>query len=396
MELRRAKTGARVASALLALVALLALAACATTATTSSGGRPTFAGPVTPVAGCAAKAHTDEADQSPGRPIARCDPGSPAPQPLAQRTKVVVTAQSKGEYYAPVLVGLAKGEFAKENLDVQLSIVSFADSLPQLASGGIDIAMGGPYASVVNAVNSGFDIRWVLGNFEPPHGGDVGTPQSGLWFRRDAFTDPAHPSMATLKTHTPVVANTQGSGTPAALWLQRAFQAGGIDYSAVQFQSLAPSDQVAALRSGAVQGAFLVDPYWRQLAGDPSFVQLAVQPKEVNGGMFYGPNLLDKHTDVGLAFARAYLRTINTYLAGNYKADSSVMTALAAQMGVGVDVAERGDPLVFDWEVPAGLYTDLQNIYIKTGTVPNLTAPLPEDKLVSRDFYERAVGYVPS
>jgi NitT/TauT family transport system substrate-binding protein len=352
-----------------------------------------FSAPARPVSGCGAAASTDPANRSPDRVVAWCDPGSPAAQPLPTRTKLTVAAQSRGEYLAPLLVGMAKGEFAKENLDIEPVVVPFSDALPQLASGAIDLAHGGPYASVVNAVKNGIDIRWVLGNYSPPHGGDPASPQSGLWFRRQAFTDPAHPSLATLTVRPPVVANTQGSGTPAVYWLEKAFRGSGIDYKSVQFQSLAPTDQVTALRTGAVSGAYLVDPYWRQIADDPAFIQVAVPEKEVNGGMFYGPSLLGKRADAGLAFARAYIRTINTYLRGNYKADPDVSAVLAKQMGTDVQVVQRGEPLVFDWEVPANLYTDLEQLYIKTGTAQGLTAPAEEAKLVSRTFYRRAVGH---
>jgi NitT/TauT family transport system substrate-binding protein len=381
------------AAALVAAAALTLTVACSSATPTTGGAEPTFAAPAGPVAGCGPQAASDPTERSASRQPARCAAGSPAPAPLAQRQKVTLAAQTKGEYLAPVLVGMAKGEFEKENLDVELASVPFADALPQLASGTIDMAQGGPYASVVNAVQTGFDVRWALGNFFPPHGGDVATPQSGLWFRRDAFTDPAHPSLAALKTKPPVVANTQGSGTPAVLWLEKAFREAGIDFSTVQFQSLAPADQVTALQSGAVQGAYLLDPYWRQIGADPAFVQLAVQPREVNGGIFYGPSLLGQRADVGEAFARAYIRTINTYLQGDYKKTSDVVAALAQQIGTTPDVIAKGDPLVFDWEVPSGLYTDLEKLYIQLGTAKTVTAPIAEDKLVTRTFYDRAVGH---
>jgi NitT/TauT family transport system substrate-binding protein len=359
----------------------------------ASTGSPQFTTPVSPVTGCGAQSHVDPADRSPQRAVARCEAGTPAPAPLPQRELVRLAAQSKGEYLAPVLLGIANGEFEKENLQVEISAVSFADALPQLVSGGLDVSQGGPYASLVNGAGSGLGVRWVLGNYAPSHGGEVDVPQAGLWFRRDAFTDPAHPGLANLVDRRPVVANTQGSGTPAAYWMERAFRAAGIDYADVEFQQLGSADQVTALRSGAVQGAFLVDPYWQQIADDPAFVQVAVQDREVNGGMFYGTRLLQERPDIGEAFARAYIRTINSYLAGNYKSDTATIAALAQQAGVPAEVMARGTPLLFDWQIPQGLTDDLQRTYIALGAVRTISEPLPEDQLATRAFYDRAVGH---
>jgi NitT/TauT family transport system substrate-binding protein len=383
---------------LLALGSLLALVAagCGDDSGTAAENQTTSTAPsseVTAVAGCGDEAYTDQADRSDSRPIARCDTGAPAPKPLAAKTTVKLAAQTKGEYLAPVYLAQAFGEFEKENLEVEIVGLSFADAMPQLAQGRLDAVNGGPFASFINGVAAGQPIKWALANYSPPSGGDVSVPQSGLWVRRDAFSDPDDPDLAELDDNDLRVANTQGAGTVAIYWMERALADVGISYGDVNMQVVPPGDQVAAMKNEAIAGAYLLDPYWRQAsAEDSEFAQMAVQPKEPNGGIFFGPNLTEKDPEVGEAFARAYIRTINTYLAGDYKKDQRVVDALAAAIGVPAESLSAGVPLTFEWEIREGLLDEVQPLYIKYGSVTSTATPVPEDQLVDRSFYMAAVG----
>ena len=49
--------------------------------------------------------------------------------------------------------------------------------------------------------------------------------------------------------------------------------------------------------------------------------------------MSMGKSLLKDKPEVGQAFARAYIRTINTYFAGNYHQDDKVMAVFPATVG---------------------------------------------------------------
>lgn len=62
---------------------------------------------------------------------------------------------------------MAKGEFAKEGLDVELKVLPTPDALPLLAKGDVDAQWAAPEAAVMNGINGGFDIKWVAGNFSP-------------------------------------------------------------------------------------------------------------------------------------------------------------------------------------------------------------------------------------
>lgn len=48
--------------------------------------------------------------------------------------------------------------------------------------------------------------------------------------------------------------------------------------------------------------------------------------------------------------------------------------------------------LVFDWEIREGTTTDMQQLFIDAGVITQFDTPVPEDQMVDRSFYLRAVG----
>lgn len=346
----------------------------------SSGGLTAACGPI---------GVTDQADRSQGRPIAACDPGFPEPQPLAEPTTIQLTAATQGEYLAPVLLANYFGEFEKENLTVEIVQMPFADAMAQLAAGGADAANGGPFASFTNGVGSGLDLRWVLSNYSPTDGGDLSVPQAGLWVRRDAFSDPENPDIAELAGES--IANSLGSGTVAVYWMGDAMEAAGASLADVTFEAIQPADQFQAMEGGAVVGAFMLDPFWAEVAANPDdYALLAVQPAEPNGGIFFGPSLLNDDPEAGAAFTRAYLRTISTYLQPGYQDNEEVVNALAETIPTEAQAIIDTPELTFEWEVREGLMDDLQRWYIELEA--QTVDAMPEDQLVDRSFYLDAVG----
>src|SRR6266508_3104395 len=149
-----------------AIVGAIALAAAsgapsiAGATTEPPGSTEPTADSASPGQGCGAEAVSDPADLSPEREPARCAPGAPEPQPLAERQTVTLSTAFRAEFVAPILLGISMGEFDKENFDVEIQELGFSDALPLIASGDIDIAVGGTEAAFFNAVNSGIEARW--------------------------------------------------------------------------------------------------------------------------------------------------------------------------------------------------------------------------------------------
>ncbi|MFJ6568402.1 ABC transporter substrate-binding protein [Streptomyces sp. NPDC091292] len=365
---------------LLTAGALLASAGCAQ----QDDPAPVSAKPrtVQDVAGCA-KGWTDPADLAPDRAPARCEKGAPAPKPLAEKKKLTIVAGTlSAEYVAPLVVAAEKGEFEKENLDVTLKVLPTPDALPLLAKGEIDAQWAAPEAAVMNGVNGGFDIKWVSGNFSPDP-----ASKSGLWVRLKKGESADHVPMSGRRMGTMI-----GKGSVIAYPMDTALKKHGGGLDKVQFQQLGSADVLTALQNGGVDSAWLLDPVWRKVDGDPAYAFLGGQPLgEPLGGLLFGPSLLHDDVDAGVALLRAYIRTVNTYFAGDYKKDPSFVADLAKLLKTDEAVLKSTPSLRMDWEIRAGSTDRLQDAYRAAGVSEG--DPVPEKKAVDRALYEEAVGH---
>jgi NitT/TauT family transport system substrate-binding protein len=275
-----------------------------------------------------------------------------------------------------------KGEFKKEGLDVALKVLPTPDALPLLAKGDIDALWAAPEAAVMNGVNGGFDIKWVAGNFSPDP-----ASKSGLWVRLKDGEKPADVRMAGRRMGTMI-----GKGSVIAYPMEKALARHGGGLEKIRFQQLGSADVLTALQNGGVDSAWLLDPVWRKVDGDSRFAFLGGQPAgEPLGGMLYGRTLLHDDVDAGVALLRAYIRTVNTYFAGDYKKDETFVTSLAKLLKTDPSVLRSTPSLRMDWEIRAGTTDRLQSAYRAAGVSEG--APVPESKAVDRSLYAEAVGH---
>ncbi|MCX5503053.1 ABC transporter substrate-binding protein [Streptomyces sp. NBC_00053] len=365
----------------LVTASLLGAAGC--TGHDSGGGTAAAPRAVKPVPGCGAGSWTDPADLAPDRKAARCDKGAPAARPLAKKRKITVaTGTLSAEYVAPLQVAVAKGEFAKEGLDVELKVLPTPDALPLLAKGDVDAQWAAPEAAVMNGINGGFDIKWVAGNFSPDP-----TSKSGLWVRLKDGESADHVEMAGRKLGTMI-----GKGSVIAYPMDTSLKKHGGGLDRISFQQLGSADVLTALQNGGVDSAWLLDPIWRKVDGDEKYAFLGGQPVgEPLGGVLFGPTLLNEDPDAGVAFLRAYIRTVNTYFAGDYKSDPGFVTELAKLMKTDEATLRSTPSMRMDWEIRKGTTDRLQEAYADSGVSKG--ASVPEAKAVDRAMYSEAVGH---
>ncbi|MFF0445282.1 ABC transporter substrate-binding protein [Streptomyces sp. NPDC004609] len=365
---------------LLTAGSLLASAGCAQQDDTPSGtAKPRT---VKEVAGCTS-GWTDPADLAADRKPARCDKGAPAPQPLAKKKKLtIVSGTLSAEYVAPLVVAAEKGEFAKENLDVELKVLPTPDAVPLLAQGDIDAQWAAPEVAVMNGINGGFDIRWVAGNFSPDP-----ASKSGMWVRLKDGESADHVPMAGRTMGTMI-----GKGSVIAYPMNTTLKKHGGGLDKIQFQQLGSADVLTAMKNGGVDSAWLLDPVWRKVDGDPKYAFLGGQPLgEPLGGLLFGPKLLNDDVDAGVALLRAYIRTVNTYFAGDYKKDEAFLDELSRLLKTDKAVLKSTPSLRMDWEIRGGTIDRLQKAYRDAGVSKG--DPIPESRSVNRSLYEEAVGH---
>ncbi|WP_329122541.1 ABC transporter substrate-binding protein [Streptomyces sp. NBC_01465] len=367
---------------LLLATTLLASAACAKhdDNAPASAAKPRT---ITAVTGCTAHGWTDPADLAPDRAPARCDKNTPAPKPLAKKRKLTIaTGTLAAEYVAPLELAVQKGEFTKENLDVELKVLPTPDALPLLAKGDIDAQWAAPEAAVMNGINGGFDIKWVAGNFSP-----APASKSGLWVRLKDGETAASASLKGDRMGTMI-----GKGSVISYPMEKALKDHGSSLTDIGFQQLGSADVLTALQNGGVDSAWLLDPIWRKVDGDAKYAFLGGQPLgEPLGGVLFGPSLLNKDPDAGVAFLRAYIRTVNTYFAGDYKSDPAFTASLATLLKTDEAILKSTPSLRMDWEIRKGTTDRLQKSYLDAGVMKG--SALPEDRTVDRSLYAEAVGH---
>lgn len=346
--------------------------------------------PENPGPGCDNAASTDPADLRTNRIVARCAPGSPAPAPLPEPAAVRVAVREPTEKLAPLLLADRLGEFAEENVSVELvTIDDPAEAYAALADGEVDIVAGDMHAAFLNMVIRGSGARLALGGSVPSAAGDTATPQAGLWLepgvlqRAEQWTD--------LEGHRVVVQD--GIVGASAYPINTLLRQRNTSLNEVRLEQAPGEEAARKLLDGEVAAAWLDDPHWRPVA-DRGVHQLVTTrpPIEPIDGMVFAEPLLDeaRQRDVGVAFSRAIIRTINTHLAADYANDSEVVAALAAATGLEEEVLGN-PPLVFDWELRNGTLERMQRAFIELGAVI-FEQRVEDSRFVDRSLYEEAIG----
>jgi NitT/TauT family transport system substrate-binding protein len=233
-----------------------------------------------------------------------------------------------------------------------------------------------------------------LANYFPPDAGDYTKAQTGLWCRRDAFTTPDDPDLKEIEGMT--LASSVGAGSVSFYYTQSEIRRQGVedfDLTGATNQAIPSVDTVPAMENGAIDCGIILDPLWLTLQDNPDYFLAASQtPGEPLGIYAYGKRFLEDNPEIGDAFTRAFLRTINTYYDGDYHNDPEVMAEIAKVTDGDVSKLTQVPSLVMDWEFREGTTTRVQEYLISVGVITDFTEPVPEEKVVDRSFYLRAVG----
>lgn len=311
---------------------------------------------------------------------ARCEPGYPAPVPLAKRDVVRIGSSTTSlEFMAVIMVGIDKGEFDKENLDIKLEIAPSPSGTQLTAQGKLDVSYTAPDGAFYNAVDQGYNLKWALGNFSVRAGGGA-----GLWARAGTtFEDLRGQTIGTMV----------GPGSTVVYFIGKALEeAGGMTLADVHVTRFDASGLVQLLEGGGAKAVWLLDPAWVKLINNPDFVKLAEQPlHQTFGGAIYGPTLLEERPETGVAFARAYLRTINTWFRDDYKSDPEFLKYLAGVLGQPVETLKTSLSSIWDWEMRATT-TDVLQAAMHTGGALTYKGIKPAEDLIDRRFYLTAIG----
>jgi NitT/TauT family transport system substrate-binding protein len=300
--------------------------------------------------------------------------GTPAPKALPAKETLKVGIPSKLELVAPALLAQVKGEYAKENLNVEFVADTVPNLLTLVGQDRIDLLYGGAQALVFNAVRRSVPIRWVSGVA-------ASSPDSGLFMSKKFGSSAKDFDPARLKG-TNIGVNPGGLAAPSEYSLYQALTKAGLKSGDIKMTTFNdPASMVQALEGGRLDGATLGPPYTANLKSGfqvessyPSDMQIA--------GYFATTRLLGKRRAAGVAFFRALERTVNTYLTGDYHKNSDVMNAIAKQLGTTVASLNLAPAVTFDFNVPAKSVDSLQAMYKSVPRTLQYTKPVTAAEVI--------------
>jgi NitT/TauT family transport system substrate-binding protein len=314
--------------------------------------------------------------------------GTPAPIPLPQRTKLTAAILAQGvEAYSELLLADYFAEFEKENLEVNIVNLPSSDTLVGLISGDIDVTPSGYQANVFNAVQSGNDLAFVAPLQVPPDASHL-----GMWVRSDLVGDDGKFDPCEFKGRSVSFGGSAGLAATSSWWMSEYLAQCDLTVKDIQLSTLGGPDMLLALKSGALDAAFLFDPLWVQ-AEQEGFAKLVVpQPRVALGGYLFG-SLRSEHPEVVEAFVRALLRTTRTYLQGDYHKDPKVPAALVKTLGVPEATVSGGLSSVFDPEMPIDQspIVPMQQVWIDVGGILNYQTPVPAEHFFDTKFLDKVL-----
>lgn len=211
---------------------------------------------------------------------------------------------------AGIYVAKEKGYFAEENIDISLyKVGSAANVVTQLASEALDVSGGSPSAGLYNALRQGISLQIVADKASTPKGhGYV------AYIVRKALAGKIRKT-ADLRGRV-VAATGYSGGSTGQVNLHRLLAAAGVKESEVNIVDLKFGDAYAALGTGRVDVAMLIEPLaTKAVAEDVGVVWKRVDeiyPNEQYGVLMYGPGII-KRPAVANRFMAAYLRGVRYY-----------------------------------------------------------------------------------
>jgi NitT/TauT family transport system substrate-binding protein len=291
---------------------------------------------------------------------------------------------------AGIYIANDRGYFKAENIDVDLIQLDAVSSVvTALASGQVDVAGGAPSAAIYNAFRQGIGIRIVAdkGSMKNRAGYLGVVVRKGLENEIKDFAD--------LRGHR-IAWTGYGSGTTNEVALDKMLKKSTLKDSDLDLQNLTFSDSLAALATGSVDAAYLIEPLMQSaqqrnigkilVTGDQMYLnqQVAV--------LLYGAEF-SRHTDVAQRFMAAYLRGVRDYNDAFFKNKDRAAIVDILSKNTNVKKPELYATMVMPGLDPdgavnvAGMKSDME-WFLSKGF---LKEPVDVSKVVDTSFAESAV-----
>jgi NitT/TauT family transport system substrate-binding protein len=292
---------------------------------------------------------------------------------------------------AGIYIASDRGYFKEQGIAVDLvQLDSVSSVVTALASGQVDVAGGAPSAAIYNSVRQGIGIRIVA---------DKGSMRKGGGYIclvvRKGLEDKIK-SVADLKGRKVAWSGT-GIGTTNEPALDHMLKQANLTDADLSLQNLTFGDSLAALASGSVDAAYLIEPLVQSaeqkgigklfMTGDQMY------PDQQVAVLLYGADFATAKADVARRFMVAYLKGVRDYNdAFLKKKDREAVVAILTK-NTSVKNAALYDKMVMPGLNPDGAVnlagmTDDMKWFLSKGY---LKQPVDVAKAVDSSFVDAAV-----
>jgi NitT/TauT family transport system substrate-binding protein len=212
---------------------------------------------------------------------------------------------------AGIYIAEDKGYFTEQGIAIEtVQLDSVSSVVTALASGQVDVAGGAPSAAIYNAARQGIGIKIVA---------DKGSMPAGAGYLdivvRNAVADQIK-TPADLKGRT-IALPGSGVGTTNEIAFSEMLKGLGMKEADFNLQNLSFGDSMAALASGSVDAAYLIEPLVQSAKQKGIGTLLAsgdkMYPNQQVAVLLYGPDFATKRKDVAQRFMVAYLKGVRDY-----------------------------------------------------------------------------------
>jgi NitT/TauT family transport system substrate-binding protein len=250
-----------------------------------------------------------------------------------------------------------KGYFREEGIEPELIVFdASAKMIPFLGNGQLDVGGGATAVALFNAIDRKVGLRIVAdkGRTEPGFG------YQSFMIRKALIDSGRFKGWSDLKG---LKFAQGGAGVGPLALLSEAAEKGGVKYADIEKVFMSFPQQVAALKSGAIDGSVMNEPYKTIVAQEGLAVEFApteeIRSKFELSLLFFGEQFRTERKDVARRFMRAFLKGNRDYLSaienGRWRTDGGadeVIAIFAKKLNVPEALARKITPQAAD---PNGL-----------------------------------------
>ncbi|MBI2369754.1 MAG: ABC transporter substrate-binding protein [Deltaproteobacteria bacterium] len=211
-----------------------------------------------------------------------------------------------------------RGYFREQGLAPEfIDFKTSGDALPALATGEVDLYIGGWSAGTFNAFARGIQMKFVASRTCEMRG----NRRKPLMARKDLFDSGAIRSLADLRGKP--VGSLPGKGNTLTYQLHLMLRSAGLDLKDVEVVGLPLPDMVAAMKNRRVAATFTFEPIATRIEQLGLGVRLTtlgdISPGYMAAAITYGDAFIRQKPELGRRFLLAYLRGVRDYADAMHK-----------------------------------------------------------------------------